>query len=64
MNVSNTLTTLKGESKMKEGEQDQELSTVEEVRQHVMQQLQDRYMSFQEHIARRNEKLGGDDVAS
>lgn len=41
---------------MKENEQDQELPTVEEVRQHVMQQLQDRYMSFQEHIARRDEE--------
>lgn len=47
---------------MREGEQEQELPTVEEVRQHVMQQLQDRYMSFEEHIARRDEKLGEDDV--
>lgn len=42
---------------MKDSEQEIDtLPAVEEVRQHVMQQLQDRYMSFEEHIARRDEE--------
>lgn len=48
---------------MKDNEQEIDtLTTVEEVPQHVMQQLQDRYMSFEEHIARRDEKVREDDV--